>query len=67
MEDEDDHQDFVVADNGFVRQWNVQLSDDKYSDSLSNGDSDDDKELEDADEHHDHIVSDNGFVKQFLV
>lgn len=36
----------------------------KYSDQLSNGDVDDDKEVEDEDDPRDHIVDDNGFVNQ---
>jgi len=35
-----------------------------YSDQLSNGDVDDDKEVEDEDDPHDLIVDDNGFTNQ---
>jgi len=78
LEDEDDPEDMICDDNGFVRQWPnaVQLENDdedsptwdasvKYSDQLANGDKADDKELEDEDDPNDLIADDNGFVRQW--
>jgi hypothetical protein len=39
----------------------------KYSDTIANGDKDDDKEIEDEDDPRDMIVDDDGFVNQFKV
>ena len=66
LEDENDPNDDIVDDNGFVKQWLVQLND-KPSDELCDGDSADDKELEDENDPYDDIVDDNGFVRQWQV
>jgi len=39
----------------------------KYSNTLANGDLDDDRELEDEDDPRDFIADDDGFVNQFKV
>lgn len=74
LEDENDPEDPIVDDNGFVRQWAVQLKSkinmgngEKPSDEICDGDSADDKELEDENDPNDLIVDDNGFVRQWLV
>lgn len=77
LEDENDPNDHIVDDNGFVNQFKgarVQLGaqtnmkskiHEKPSNELCDGDSADDKELEDENDPNDDIVDDNGFVKQW--
>jgi hypothetical protein len=44
--------------------WGAEV---KYSNTLANGDIDDDRELEDEDDPRDMIVDDDGFVNQYKV
>lgn len=51
-----------VAGVPFADIWGPKT---KYSETLANGDRDDDKEVEDEDDPRDIITNDEGFVNQF--
>jgi hypothetical protein len=66
LEDEDDPEDDITDDNGFVNSFKsnrqyIQTSS-PPSDEVANGDRDEDRQLEDEEDPDDDIVDDNGFV-----
>jgi hypothetical protein len=81
LEDQDDPEDKIVDNNGFVNQWKRhgdiaqvravsfnqmrRSARDLPSNEVANGDVSEDKELEDQDDPRDNIVDDNGFVNSF--
>jgi len=81
LEDQDDPEDEIVDNNGFVNQWKRKgdiaqvravsfnqmrrSARDIPSNEVANGDKSEDKELEDQDDPRDNIVDDNGFVNSF--
>lgn len=53
-----------VEGDGEAPLWGREV---KYSDTIANGDADDDKELEDEDDPNDAIADDDGFVNQWKI